>query len=581
METLNSNKTFMIYFASFFTKQKCYVLALFFSSVLLGWCFVAGAYISKVIVDAVVEINQKDFLNCLRNLLTLFVAYQIINNIAWRVSSYIVYNLQLQTKSKIISHLCNNLYKHSSEYFQENFSGKLSDNIRTVVDCTETIIYDLSRLTMSIVLLMLAMLCMYNVHRLFFFTLMIWSFTFAMISTFLSEKIIKLAEDYVHHLSNVFGLISDDIVNIINIKAFSNEKYEIERLGNAQKKMDQSFEKKESTFLKIAFFQGLYTSMLVSAMLCLLIFLRNKNLVTIGDFVLILGLSSQITDHVWSCTEIMYRINGSFGMCNQCIASILSEKDMRNKENISNVAIRNGSISFENVTFRYSDGKNVFQDLSLRIQHCEKIGLVGHSGSGKTTFINLLLRFYEPISGKIHVGEADIREVTQDSLRSCISLVSQDNIMFHRSVLENIRYGNLGANEKDVTQAAIFANAHEFVKDLPNGYNTIIGERGIKLSGGQRQRIAIARAILKNAPILVMDEATSQLDSITEMRLQETMHSLMKGKTVIIAAHRISTIAKMDRIYVFDEGAISHSGTHNHLMKNSNIYRQLCEKLTY
>ncbi|MDR2682136.1 MAG: ABC transporter ATP-binding protein/permease [Holosporaceae bacterium] len=340
-----------------------------------------------------------------------------------------------------------------------------------------------------------------------------------------------------------------------------------------------SFKKKEIAFLKIAFSQGLYTSMLVSAMLCLLFFLRVKNLVTVGDFALILGLSSQITDHIWNCTEIMHRINGNSGMCGQYITYVLSPTEVKDKNNPVSLSVKRGNISFNHVVFGYHEKRIFFHDLNLEILPNEKIGLVGHSGSGKTTLINLLLRFYEPVSGKICIDGTNIGELTQDSLRMNISFIAQDAILFHRSVLENIKYGCINANDDDVIRAAKRANAHEFIKDLRFGYDTVIGERGVTLSGGQRQRIAIARAMLKNAPILVMDEATSQLDSITEMYLQETLDDLMKNKTVIIAAHRISTIAKMDRIFVFDNGAIKNCGSHDYLIQNCDTYKQLWEKL--
>ncbi|GHU17447.1 ABC transporter ATP-binding protein [Alphaproteobacteria bacterium] len=558
-------------------KQAYYVAALLFSSALLGGCCVASPYMSKIIIDVVSNTHDDDIITGSIYLVVIFVAYQVINNIAWRISSYIVYKLQLKTKSDVIHDICDYLYEHSYGYFQNNLAGKLSNNIRTIADCSELTIYDLSRITISFVLLIVSMFCMYHVHMLFFGGLMVWSVVFGLISLVVFRKIFQLSEDYSYCLSNVFGIISDCIANAINIKAFSNEKYEMTLLANFLSDMNESFRRKELAFLKVAFFQGLCTSLLVSIMLCLLVFLRSKNLVTLGDFVLILGLSFQITDHIWNCTEIIHKINSNTGMCNQCMFSLFTPIEIADKKDAKVLSVKECDIIYDHVSFGY---KNMFfENLNVKIQSKEKIGLVGHSGSGKTTFINLLLRFYELNFGNIYINKTDISGVTQASLRSCISLVSQDAILFHRSVIDNIKYGCTNASKDDVIKAAKYANAHEFIEHLSNGYDTIIGERGVKLSGGQRQRISIARAILKDAPILVMDEATSQLDSITEMYLQEALDELMKNKTVIIAAHRISTISKMDRIFVFNNGAIECCGSHDYLIENSDTYKQLWKKL--
>lgn len=570
---------FRCYLWSFLNKQTSWLALLFVSSSLLGACSVAGPYITKVIIDTVSENYTENFTTCIAYLLMIFMGYQILNNFSWRISSYVVYKLQLGTKDKIIRKICENMLDHSYNYFQDIFVGQLSNNIRTIASCSESIIYDLSRVIISFVLFVISLLCMYQVHSLFFYGLLIWSVFFMLMSISVSQKIFRLSENYGHNLSKVFGIISDCIINISNIKAFSNKKYEIESLDKNINEMNESFKKKELSFLKIAFSQGLYTSLLISAMLFLLIFLKTKHLVTLGDFVLILGLSSQITDHIWNATEIVHKINENIGMCNQCIKSILIPIEITDKKEAATLLLKKGGISFKDVSFGYSNSGTLFHDLNLNINPKERIGLVGHSGSGKTTFINLLLRFYEPTSGKICIDGADISEVTQESLHSCISVISQDSILFHRSVLENIRYGRLDSTNDDVIMAAKYANAHEFIENLSDGYNTIIGERGTKLSGGQRQRISIARAILKNSPILIMDEATSQLDSVTEMYLQEVLDDLIKDKTVITAAHRISTVSKMDKIFVFENGRINCSGSHGYLLKNSELYKQLWKHL--
>ncbi len=206
--------------------------------------------------------------------------------------------------------------------------------------------------------------------------------------------------------------------------------------------------------------------------------------------------------------------------------------------------------------------------MDVNIEPYQKVGLVGFSGSGKSTFVNLMLRLFEPTSGVISIDGQDIQQVTQDSLRESISLIPQDPMLFHRSLMENIRYGKLDASDEEVIEAAKKANAHEFILRTEEGYDSLVGERGVKLSGGQRQRIAIARAILKDSPILILDEATSSLDSITEKKIQDGLERLMEKKTVIVVAHRLSTISDMDRILVFDDGEIIEDGSHQELLEN-------------
>jgi len=234
-----------------------------------------------------------------------------------------------------------------------------------------------------------------------------------------------------------------------------------------------------------------------------------------------------------------------------------------------------GRIEFQGVRFGYDPGRAIFDGLDLVIPAGQRVGLVGFSGSGKSTFVNTVLRLFELNAGRILIDGADIREVTQDSLHAGISLIPQDPQLFHRTLRENIRYGRLDASDEEVEEAARKAHAHDFIGDIAQGYDAMVGERGIKLSGGQRQRVAIARVILKNAPVLILDEATSSLDSITERAIQETLDEVMRGKTVLVVAHRLSTIAHLDRILVFDAGRIIEDGSHPELLARRGAYYQL------
>jgi ATP-binding cassette subfamily B protein len=257
------------------------------------------------------------------------------------------------------------------------------------------------------------------------------------------------------------------------------------------------------------------------------------------------------------------------------VYTIIQPHEIIDRDNAIAPIISQGRIEFRHVRFSYSPGKPVFDNLSVTIQPGERVGLVGFSGSGKSTFVNLILRLFDPQSGQIVIDGVDIRDMTQDALHTQISLIPQDPSLFHRTLLENIRYGRLEATEKEVVEAAEKAHAHDFIAPMQQGYDALVGERGVKLSGGQRQRIAIARVILKNAPILILDEATSSLDSITEKAIQETLDLAMDEKTVIVVAHRLSTIAHLDRILVFDRGQIIEDGTHAKLLTQRGAYYRL------
>jgi ATP-binding cassette subfamily B protein len=244
------------------------------------------------------------------------------------------------------------------------------------------------------------------------------------------------------------------------------------------------------------------------------------------------------------------------------------------------VAIKDGSITIDHISFAYTDSSEVFKDFTLVIPAGQRVGLVGHSGSGKTTITKLLLRFVDVQHGSIMIDGQDVRSITQDDLRSKIAYVPQEPLLFHRSIAENIAYGKPDASNKEIHTASARAHAHEFIERLPQKYETLVGERGVRLSGGERQRVAIARAMIKNAPILILDEATSALDSISERHIQAAFANLMEGRTTLVIAHRLSTIQKMDRIIVFERGTIVEDGTHDQLLANDGPYAALWREQT-
>lgn len=302
--------------------------------------------------------------------------------------------------------------------------------------------------------------------------------------------------------------------------------------------------------------------------------------VSVATLILIVNYTQQIQGELWNFTHIFKNWNRAFGDAHEMTLILDMADDVVDAPDAAPLEMDKATVKFEKVGFQHKDAKEaIFEDFNLEIQPGERVGLVGVSGSGKTTLTKLLLRFADVNEGAIMVSGQDIRKVTQHSLRKNIAYVPQETSLFHRSIAENIAYGRPTATKAEIEQAAKLANADKFIADLPEGYETLVGERGVKLSGGQRQRIAIARAILKDAPILVLDEATSALDSESEALIQDALTKLMKGRTSIVIAHRLSTVANLDRIVVLKDGKIVEQGKHHELLaKPKGVYRQLWER---
>ena len=311
-------------------------------------------------------------------------------------------------------------------------------------------------------------------------------------------------------------------------------------------------------------------------MLIMLYVLLSEDAITAGTLVLVLGLLGRVGYMFITVGQAMNRFIREYGNVEEGLKEILLPHEIVDIPNALPMTVHRGEIAWHDVNFTFGDN-TVFSNFNLTIPAGQRLGLVGASGAGKTTFVSLLLRQHELTSGQITIDDQPIHRVTQDSLRTNIAVVPQEPALFHRSIRENIAYGKPDATDQEVEEVAKKAQAHDFIKDLPQGYDTLVGERGVKLSGGQKQRVAIARAMLKDAPILILDEATSALDSESEVAIQQALHILMEGKTVIAIAHRLSTLREMDRIIVLDQGVITEDGTHDTLQHAGGTYQRLWE----
>lgn len=500
----------------------------------------------------------------------------ILDNVTWRSIGYLNYKFQPVIKNRIIHEMFSTVLGSSYQFFNDRLAGRISSQINILADNIEIILHRIaSDLIRSCALLTATLISMYFINPVFFYILALWALLFITLSLYMSKYLVKLSDSYANAESTVSGQLVDSIANANSVRIFARKAYEVCRLNTFLLTTKENFQKKQKFLIWLHIFQGMSIALMFAVMIYFLIHFYKSSLISIGDFALILVLIMHVGHNCWATMKEMDELNQAIGKCKQSLSKLIVPQDVADKEDASNLVVSEGQISFSNVKFHYNKSESLFQKKSVTIKKGQKVGLVGYSGGGKSTFVNLILRLYDVIDGAILIDEHDIRDVTQTSLHQAISMIPQDPMLFHRSLMDNIRYGQVKASDQEVIEASKKANAHEFISQLAHRYDTFVGDRGVKLSGGQRQRIAIARAILKNAPILILDEATSQLDSVTEKFIQKSLIELMQDKTTIVIAHRLSTLLHMQRILVFDQGKIVEDGTHSELLANNKLYKTL------
>lgn len=509
----------------------------------------------------------------------VFVVTAAVMHLMWRLSGF------GGVKWAIAMHATGNyavfeyLSKHSHSYFSNRFAGALATKIAHVSDHSAELMMTWLWTAMPGLLGFIITVILASITNIWLGALFL---LLVLLVVPINIYMVKYRKPHVVAYSDAkaatTGRLVDTVTNIFAVQHFARRNTEL-----------QAFEEYLSLRGEKDIRQTLIGEWLVTinATLALIfqtiiilttLWLWSRGMVTLGDFVMILTLLLQLDETVTFIGHTMNRFVKSYGQVQEGLDTILVEHEVVDAPEAAPLKVRDGMIEFDRVSFKYNDedvSTKVFDKFELCIPPHQKVGLVGESGAGKSTLVSLLLRQHDLTSGRIKIDGHDISQVTQESLREHIAVVPQEPMLFHRSIMENIRYGRLEATDKEVMEAAKMAQAHDFITATPKGYDTLVGERGVKLSGGQRQRVAIARAILKNAPILVLDEATSALDSESEVLIQKALHELMEGKTVIAVAHRLSTLREMDRIIVMDKGVVAQDGAHDELVKEEGIYKRL------
>ena len=532
----------------------------------------------KNFFNVLTENQSKDILVAsLLSILFVITMLKLLKWFFWRVAFFILNFYESRIMADLNKKCFSYLHYHSFAYFSNSFTGSIVKKVKSFVGAFEVLadqfFYQLlpSFIKISIITIVLGKINIY-----LGLGLLIWIILFLLINWIFTKYKLKFDIQRSEAETATSSFLADTVTNNANIKLF-----------NGYKKENNSFSNLTENLHKVrrfawdlgAGFYGLQSLLLVFLEVGIFYFaikLWNKNVLTVGDFVLIQTYIIAVMSMVWDFGKIIMKIYEKLAEAEEMTVILNTPHEIVDIKNASDLKVKFGKINFKNVGFAYEEDESIIDNFSLEIKAKETVALIGTSGAGKTTLTKLLLRMFDIQKGKILIDGQDISKVTQESLRKNISLVPQDPILFHRSLMENIRYGKFDATDEEVIRAAKLAHCDEFISKLHFGYDTFVGERGIKLSGGERQRVAIARAILRNAPILILDEATSSLDSESENFIQDSLDELMKDKTVIVIAHRLSTVKKVDRIVVIENKKIVEDGTHINLIKlKRGIYNKL------
>lgn len=512
----------------------------------------------------------------LTRIILFLVGFRVIAWVCFRIGNLAYIAMEAKVMADLERSAFSYLLGHSYQFFADHFAGSLVRKVNRLAkayeEVSDNMYYKVVPLLLTFGGILFVLIRNYPIVGI---VVLVWSVLFAISNIFYARWKLKYDLSRAELDSKATGVLSDAIGNHLTIKSFSASKSEERRYWEATQELlvmrifGWNLNEMGTAFHWV-FLIGIEAVVLYLASTAYV-----AGTVSLGDFALFQAYLINLFGKLDDLGNVIRKTYTAYADAKEMVDILETPYEIQDRRGAKPLNVSDGRVEFQNVSFYYHQTRPVLKNYALTIKPREKIALVGSSGAGKSTVVKLLLRFYDLDRGKILIDGQNIANVTQDSLRDQIALVPQEPLLFHRTLRDNIRYGRRDATDDEVTEAAKKAHCHEFITQLPQGYETYVGERGVKLSGGERQRVAIARAILKNAPILLLDEATSSLDSESEALIQEALHELMKDKTVIAIAHRLSTIMQMDRIIVMEEGRVTDTGTHERLLKKKGVYQKL------
>jgi ATP-binding cassette, subfamily B, bacterial len=513
------------------------------------------------------------------SILYVFIAISFAGWAASRIGFWFLNSFESSAMARLLQDSLEYMLGHSYSFYQNNFTGSLVQRVRRFSSAferlTDTLVMTLIPIAVTIVG---SVIVVYQEHPMLAFIILGWVAVFIALNYAFSMYKLPYDVRRAELDSETTGVLSDTLTNHTAVTLFTAHQAEEKTFADVTERRARAMWVSWTLGSVFDGLQSLIMLIVTFAVFYVAIGYWAAGAISIGTFALIQIYVIRLSERMWDLGRVIRNVYEALADSREMVEIMHLSHDITDTPGATPLAISDARVSYDDVSFNYNETRRVLSNVSLTIEPGQKVAFVGPSGAGKTTIVRLLLRLYDVTSGAIRIDGQDIRSVTLESLRSAVSLVPQDPVLFHRSLMENIRFGRPGATDEEVVAAAKLAHCHEFISSLPDSYQTFVGERGVKLSGGERQRVAIARAILKNAPILILDEATSSLDSQSESLIQDALDVLMRGKTVLVIAHRLSTVRKMDRIVVIDEGGVREDGSHDDLLKNSDsLYKSLWE----
>ncbi len=568
------------YYWKFARKYKWWFISIALLSSIGNGLFTVGTpYLSKILINA---LNNHEEWAKIKVIFFEIISLFILSSLFLRFTTYLAIKYDVESLNDLIKYTFQQVTRQQLLFFEDSFVGTLISRMEKFVIAfnvlREGIFENLFTIFAKIIV---SMIIIFFVDMRIGFIFAGWFIVYVLTAVLILRKKMKIDDVKTRLVSKRVGVAADAITNMLNIKIFSSHQRELDYHGIITEKSKNAV----ISSWNWGNFQDIVSAILFAILeflaLGLSLRLWHQGELTVGDIVMIQSYFALFLTSLWSISNLFRRLLQAISDAKEMVEILDREVEIKDIKNAQKLKVTKGEIVFQDTTFSYPNQKeNVFNEFNLKILAGQRVGLVGTSGAGKTTITKLLLRFIDLDKGKILVDGQNIAKVTQNSLRNNISYVPQEPVLFHRSVYENIAYANPRANKKEVLQASKKAHVDEFVQTLEKGYDTLVGERGVKLSGGQKQRVAIARAFLKNAPILVLDEATSALDSVSEELIQDALFNLMEGKTVIVVAHRLSTVQRLDRILVIEDGEIKEDGSHQELLQKNGLYKNFWKKQT-